>query len=207
MISVLAWGDFDENTYIVGDDRECIVFDPGAPSSELLPLIGGRTVIAILLTHTHLDHILGVDELRDAVHAKVYVPTGEATGLEDPRINLSAAYGMDIRLRPADQRVQAGDMFRAGTITFVARNAPGHSPGHLVYIADGFVIAGDTLFAGSIGRTDLPGASYDTLLTSLRRELLSLPDETVVYPGHGPKTSIGTERKFNPFLTGSSATD
>jgi len=199
-IKILAWGDFDENTYIVGDDKECIVFDPGAPSSELLPLIGGRKVVAILLTHTHLDHILGVDELREAVHAKVYVPIGEATGLEDPNINLSASYGMDIRLRPADARIQTNDTFHAGAITFVARDAPGHSPGHMVFTAGPFVIAGDTLFSGSIGRTDLPGGSYDTLLASLRRELLSLPDETVVYPGHGPKTTIGTEKKFNPFL-------
>lgn len=201
MIEILPWGDFDENTYVVGDAAECVVIDPGAPASEISPLIGGRNVAAILLTHTHFDHILGVDELRTITGARVHVPIGEKTGLEDPNVNLSAPFGMEVRRKPADAFIMAGDQFRAGSIILTAADAPGHSVGHVVFKGDGFVISGDTLFSGSIGRTDFPGASCDTLLASIRRELLTLADETVVYPGHGPKTTIGTERKYNPFLT------
>ncbi len=200
----LAWGEFDENTYVVGDESGCVVFDPGAPADLILPLVAGRKVAAILLTHTHLDHILGADELRDATGAPVVAPAGEATGLEDPRVNLSAAYGVDIRRRPAEKVARAGDRYRAGGIELQACNTPGHSPGHLAWKslapAEKFVISGDALFSGSIGRTDFPGASHDLLIASIRRELLTLPDETIVYPGHGPRTTVGTERKYNPFL-------
>jgi hydroxyacylglutathione hydrolase len=207
MIEAVAWGEFDENTYIAGDDRECIVFDPGAPFEILKGVIAGRKVVAILTTHTHLDHILGVDELREATGAAAYAPSGEANGFEDPNVNLSALFGLDVRRRPADGLAKPGDVFQAGSIAFTARSTPGHSPGHLSWVASGpalvpgFVVAGDALFAGSIGRTDLPGQSHERLIHSIRTELITLPDETIVYPGHGPKTTIGTERRFNPFLS------
>jgi glyoxylase-like metal-dependent hydrolase (beta-lactamase superfamily II) len=207
MIEVVAWGEFDENTYIAGDERECIVFDPGAPFEILKNSIAGRKIVAILTTHTHLDHILGVDELRDATGAAAYAPIGEAKGFEDPSVNLSSLFGLDIRRRPADGFARPGDAFTAGSVAFTARFTPGHSPGHLSWVASGpglspgFVVAGDALFAGSIGRTDLPGQSHDRLIQAVRAELMTLPDETIVYPGHGPKTTIGTERRFNPFLS------
>lgn len=200
----MAWGEFDENTYVVGDASGCVVIDPGAPAKEILPLIAGRPVAAILLTHTHLDHILGVDELRDATGAPVVAPAGEAKGLEDPRINLSMHYGAEVRRRAPDRLARAGDRIRAGGIELEARDTPGHSPGHLAWksvgVSPAFVISGDALFSGSIGRTDFPGCSAEVLIASIRRELLSLADDTAVYPGHGPKTTVGTERKYNPFL-------
>lgn len=203
MIDVLPWGEFDENTLVVGDAAECVVIDPGAPAARILPLVKGRRVVAFLLTHTHLDHILGVDELRDALPGvPLLVPAGEKDGLTDPRVNLSAYYGSEVRRRPAEGVVRGGESIRVGSFSLEVRDTPGHSPGHVIYVGPGFVIAGDTLFAGSIGRTDFPGSSHEILLESIRRELLTLPDATAVHPGHGPSTSIGTERRYNPFLEG-----
>ncbi len=200
MIECVAWGDFEENTYVAGDAGTCVVIDPGAPWSVIAPLVAGRRVAAILLTHTHLDHIFGADEARDATGAPLYAPEGEKDGLENPAVNLSAAFGAVMKRRPAELVARGGTVVEAGTLRLVARDVPGHSPGGLAWVAPGFVVTGDALFAGSIGRTDLPGSCYDTLISSLRRELLTLPDETVAYPGHGPATTIGTERRYNPFL-------
>lgn len=200
VIRVLPYGDFEENTYVVGDASCCVVIDPGAPAAKIAPLIAGREVTAVLLTHTHLDHILGADDIRDATGAPLYAPIGEARGLEDPRINLSALYGYDVRMRPAEKTISGGETIACGSFRLEVRDTPGHSIGHVVFVGEGFVIAGDTLFAGSIGRTDIPNGSHVRLMESVRRELLTLPDETVVWPGHGPKTTVGVERKSNPFL-------
>lgn len=211
-IESVAWGEFDENTWIVGDDAECVVFDPGAPYAVLAPTIASRRVALIALTHTHWDHIQGADELRDATGADLLVPEGEATGLEDPAVNLTELFGMPQVRRRAERTARAGTVIGAGGVAMTARDTSGHSVGHLSWVGTRpaeagsrlcgvpFVIAGDALFAGSIGRTDLPGGSTDRLLDSIRRELLSLPDETTVHPGHGPETTVGTERRFNPFL-------
>lgn len=209
-IECVAWGEFDENTWIVGDDVACLVFDPGAPYAILRPVIAGRRVDTVVLTHTHWDHIYGADELRDATGAPLVAPEGEAEGLEDPAVNLTAMFGMPQARRAPERTARAGDAVTVAGISMVARDTAGHSKGHLSWVgarptgATGpgapFVISGDALFAGSIGRTDLPGGSIDRLLGSIRRELLSLPDHATVHPGHGPETTIGTERRFNPFL-------
>lgn len=202
MIEFKTSGMFEENTFVVGNEAECWVIDPGAPADEVLKMTGARTIKGILLTHTHMDHIMGVDELRDRTRVKLYVPIGEKHGLGDPRMNLSSNFGADLTRRDAEETINEGDQFSAGNIVMTALFTPGHSPGHLVFAGDGFVIAGDTLFAGSIGRSDFPHSSHSDLMASIKNKLMTMADATVVYPGHGPKTTIGTERQFNPFLAG-----
>ncbi len=204
-IEGVPWGEFDENTWIVGDDQECLVFDPGAPARVLVPRIAGRRVLAIVLTHTHWDHIAGADDLRDATGAALIAPAGEADGLTDPRINLTSYFGEPQTQRAAERTARAGDTVVVGGVTLTARDTAGHSVGHLSWVGarpggGPFVIAGDALFAGSIGRTDFPGGSHEQLVAAIRRELLTLPDETTIHSGHGPETSVGTERRYNPFL-------
>jgi glyoxylase-like metal-dependent hydrolase (beta-lactamase superfamily II) len=160
-----------------------------------------RRVEAILLTHTHLDHIFGADEVRDATGAPLYAPAGEETGLVDPGVNLSIAFDRPLRLRPAERTAADGALIRVAGIELLAIATPGHSPGHLSWRGPGFVLTGDALFRGSIGRTDLPGGSHATLLRSIHERLLTLAAETVVHPGHGPTTTIGDERRENPFLS------
>lgn len=200
MIDCLPWGQFDENTYVVGDESECFIIDPGAPADEIAKLVKERRVLGVLLTHTHLDHIIGVDDVRDKWSVELWAPSGEEAGLTDPMVNLSGLFGLDIRRRAAERIFNSGERFRVGKYEMEVRSVPGHSPAHVVFVGPGFVIAGDTLFAGSIGRTDFPGSSRELLLKKINEELLTLPDDTAVWPGHGPSTTIGTERRHNPFL-------
>jgi len=199
-------GVFVENTYLVIDEEtgQCAVVDPG----EDAELIGRAlrearvTTIAIWLTHAHLDHVLGVDRVREETGAPVFLHPADRP-LYDAAPQQGAAFGIPApRLAPPDRPFAHGDELRVGGLTFAVRHVPGHSPGHVALVGHGAVFAGDVLFQGSIGRTDLPGGDFDTLMGSIRRELLVLPDSTIVYPGHGPETTIGAERRSNPFLTG-----
>lgn len=200
MIECVSGGELEVNAYVVGDERECLVIDPGLRAALLLPALRARRVTALLLTHTHYDHIAGVDELRDLTGAPLYAPEGEEAALLDPLGNLSGLFGGGVICRPAEHTVEDGDAFRIGGASLTAIATPGHSPGHLAYAGEGVVFTGDALFAGSVGRTDFPGSSAAALLDSLRNRLFTLPDETVVYPGHGPATTIGEERRTNPYL-------
>ncbi|RMH59267.1 MAG: MBL fold metallo-hydrolase [Candidatus Hydrogenedentota bacterium] len=199
-LETICWGPFEENTYLYGDERECILLDPGAPWSELAGPVAGRKVRAILVTHSHLDHIYGVDEARDATGAPVLAPRGEERGFEDPERNLSAFFGMPMTRRPADSVVEEGYRLKIGGTVLEVVAVPGHSPAHVIWLGRDFAFSGDTVFAGSIGRTDLPFSDSALLLRSIREKILALPDETALYPGHGPRTTVGTERRFNPFL-------
>jgi len=196
-----------ENTYVVvNEKKEALIIDPGAGAPMLIHWIKSHhwQPQAILLTHCHFDHIESVDELRDAFGIEAYVHHIEADYLSDPNLNLSANMPVQpVAARPAEHVWQAEDMKeqQVGSFHFRVAHIPGHSPGHVVYIFENqkFVIAGDTLFQGSIGRTDLYLGDYHHLINGIKTHLYSLPDDTTIYPGHGQSTTIKFEKRFNPY--------
>jgi glyoxylase-like metal-dependent hydrolase (beta-lactamase superfamily II) len=201
---------FEENTYLarVAGRNDCVVFDPGLEPDLILDALReeGLTVAAILNTHGHADHIGGNEAMKESFpDAPLVIGAGDAVMLTDANANLSAAFGLPIVSPPADRTVAEGDVVEAAGLRFEVLDIPGHSPGHVVYVLRGtpvVVFGGDVLFRSGIGRTDFPGGDTDLLLTGIRTKLYSLPDDTVVRPGHGPATTVGFERRTNPFVTG-----
>ena len=199
-------GQFAQNCYLVADveTEECIVVDPGEESGRILAEVAlrGWRITAIWLTHAHVDHILGVAAVKAAAGAPVHLHPADRSLYEGlPQ----QAQWMGLTAEPAplpDHALSPGSRLRVGRHEFEVRHTPGHSPGSVSFVGTAVALTGDALFAGSVGRTDLPGGDGAALLRSIRRELLPLPDETVVYSGHGPATTIGVERTTNPFLTG-----
>ncbi|MFC3832350.1 MULTISPECIES: MBL fold metallo-hydrolase [Deinococcus] len=199
----LPTGPLQENAVLVaGADGQGVLIDPGDDADRILALVQGAgvTVRAILLTHAHFDHIGAVEAVRGALEVPVFLHPADLAlyrngGTSAARWNLPF-------VQPADPEhdITQDQVFTAGDVTLRARELPGHAPGHVVLVGEGFVVAGDTLFQGSIGRTDLPGGNHPQLIAGIARELLSLPDSTVVYPGHGGHTTVGAERRTNPFL-------
>ena len=199
-----ALGPVGANCYVVRAAHaapDAVVIDPGADAAALrleLARLGTRCT-AIVVTHTHYDHIGGVADLAEGTGAPVYVPEDEAWVLERAD-ELYRALGVSVRPWQADERVTEGRRLELAGIELEAVAVPGHSPGHVAYYGDGCLFCGDLLFAGSVGRVDLPGGDWDTLLESVRRIAERFAPETVVYPGHGPPTTIGDELARNPFL-------
>jgi glyoxylase-like metal-dependent hydrolase (beta-lactamase superfamily II) len=182
------------------------VVDPGLGLGHLIDSIHrqGPTLARILLTHGHGDHIVGISELRQAFPtAPVCCPAAEVDLLTDAEKNLSALCGFDITVSPADELLEPGKTLTLDKLVWHLLDTSGHSPGGMSFYCRqaGVVLSGDALFAGSIGRTDIPGADEAALLSHIRANLLTLPDDTLVYPGHGPATTIGDERRQNPFLS------
>ncbi len=208
-IETVVTQQFDQMTYVIGrrDAPEVVVVDPGFDSDALASRIAetGVRVAAILLTHGHCDHIAGLDPLK-AAHPSAPIVIGrvDAPMLTDADANLSAPYGLPFTTVPADQLVDEGDCVEFAGLSFAVREIPGHSPGSVVYriveAEPAVVIGGDVLFAGSVGRTDFPGGSFEQLRAGIRSKLFTLPDTTVVLPGHGPPTTVGAERRGNPFV-------
>ena len=193
------------NTWLLWDEesREAFLIDPAAPSDELLARIRdlGLRVDLIVNTHGHGDHIGGNDWFRQALGAKVLIHAEDAHLLTDNRKNFSQYLGLPLAISPADILAEDGLMLRIGAPEVRVIPTPGHTPGCICLLVDGFLISGDTLFELSIGHTDFPGGDHAQIVDSIRRKLYPLPDGTVVFPGHGPRSSIGMEKRNNPFVT------
>jgi glyoxylase-like metal-dependent hydrolase (beta-lactamase superfamily II) len=200
---------FEENSYVLWlpERRDVVVVDPGLEPELILDFLDERelAMAAILNTHGHADHIGGNRALKAKFPAApIIVGTNEQHLLVDANANLSAPFGMPITSPAADRTVNEGDVVELAGMRFEVLEVPGHSPGHVVYLLRGepcMLLGGDVLFRGSIGRYDLPGCNGQLLLGGIRKKLYTLPPETVVYPGHGPVTTIGHEKRTNPFVS------
>ena len=207
-LSRLVVGPLQVNCYIVHDEKtkEAIVIDPGDDGREILDLIRekGLKVRYIVNTHAHFDHVGANKLLKDATGAELLIHEADS-GLLSTTANHARMFGMTAPSSPkADRYVKHGDVLTVGALTLTVLHTPGHSAGGISLAGDGVVFTGDALFAGSIGRTDLPGGDLMTLITSIKTNLMTLPDETVVLSGHGPQSTIGEERRENPFLNAES---
>ena len=208
-IAVIVSAPFQENTYVAHLEgrNDCIVIDPGLEPDEILAYLAEQGLIpaAILITHGHSDHIAGNGTLKERFPAcPIVVSRGDAAKLTDPKLNLSYDFGVSLISPPGDVLVAEGDRYEAAGIELTVREVPGHSTGHVVFICDqaepAIVFGGDVLFAGSIGRTDFPGCSFEVLERNIHDKLFTLPDATRVLPGHGPPTTVGQEKRDNPFV-------
>lgn len=200
---------FAENTFIafLPDRDDCVIVDPGMTPDRIIEYVRsqGRTPAAMLITHGHGDHIAGIGPVKlEWPDCPIVIGRHEANKLVDPVANLSAALGIPVTTPPADVLVDHGQTYSAAGFTFEVREIPGHSSGHVVFIwrehDPPIVFGGDVLFAGSIGRTDFPGGSFEQLAAGIQQHLFTLPDESLVLSGHGPRTTIGIEKEHNPFV-------
>lgn len=209
IIRHLVTGPLQVNTYIVGDEAtgDAVVIDPGGQAPQILRIIEqeGLTLRRIINTHAHFDHVSGVDALKKAAGVPFYLHRADLPILESYGRQL-AYFGLPGGDPPVvDQYVEEGQEIEIGKTIMRVLFTPGHSPGHVTYVYDNssterVAFAGDVLFQGSIGRFDLPGGDYELLMRSIREVLLPLGDDTVILPGHGPSTTIGHEKQWNPFL-------
>ncbi len=209
IVTSLTFNAFEENTYVIYDDtRQGIIVDPGCHSTEeenqLRDFINSKDldIEKIVNTHCHVDHVFGNQYATKTFKAGLYIHSGELPVLQTyPQV--ARMYGLAVKPSPDPQGfLEEGNQLTFGETVLEILLTPGHSPASISFYneEEGYIIGGDVLFRGSIGRTDLPGGDMDTLLDSIRKHFLSLPDDTVVYCGHGPSTTIGVERRSNPFL-------
>jgi hydroxyacylglutathione hydrolase len=207
ILEKLEAGPFLSNCYIVGSEKtgSGMIIDPGAEAGRILKTVDrlGLNIGLIVATHTHTDHIAAVAQVKEATGADYAVHEAEAVKKTNPSLNrmLGPLLGASVKSLPRPERLLGdGDTINVGDLCFTVLHTPGHSPGGICLQGHGVVFCGDTLFNLSIGRTDFPGCSHAQLMDSLRNKLMSLPDDTKVFPGHGPETTIGLEREWNPFL-------
>lgn len=201
---------FDENTYLfhLPGRQDCVVFDPGLQPAAIIELLDDRDLVpaAILCTHGHTDHIAGNEALKERwPEAPLVIGRGDAPKLTDPMGNLSAMFGFEVTSPEADRTVVGGEVYEAAGMKWLVLDTPGHSSGHVSFVCEApdgktHAVAGDVLFRGSVGRTDFPDGDFETLRESIHSQLFTLPDEAVVYPGHGPTTTVGEEKRSNPFV-------
>lgn len=206
IVEKLAVGPYASNCYIVGSqsNKEGMIIDPGDEAKGILKKVKELKldIKLIVLTHGHIDHTGALKEVREATGATVAVHTDDAQSLGRGVSLISVLMpGLSYPTPPPpDRLLKDGDSIDIGDLHFLVLHTPGHTPGGICLLGEGVVFSGDTLFNYGIGRTDLPGGSYNQIMNSLQTKLMTLPDDTIVYPGHGPRTTIGAEREGNPFL-------
>jgi len=208
IIKMFTFGMYFTNCYVVGceETREALVIDPGfdsdAEAERVLKVINqyGLRVKYIINTHGHPDHTAGNGIMKKATGAPILIHENDALMLTNVAKALSKVFGLNITTPPADNTLRDGDVIQVGRLKFKVLHTPGHSKGGISLLSDDVVFTGDTLFAGSIGRTDFPGASFEEIIHSIKTKLTTLPDHVKVYSGHGPATTIGEEKRHNPFL-------
>jgi glyoxylase-like metal-dependent hydrolase (beta-lactamase superfamily II) len=208
-IETIVSAPFEQNAYVLWKEGrdDALVIDPGFDTNSLLAVLSRHQLrlAAIVNTHGHADHIAGNSAMKAAYpEAPLIIGRGDAPLLLDADANLSAAFGLPIVSPAADRLLDEGERLELAGFSFLVREIPGHSPGSIVLIADSetppLVLAGDVLFAGSVGRTDFPGGSAQALFSGIRSKLFVLPDDALIVSGHGPMTTVGRERRSNPFV-------
>lgn len=197
-------GPLDTNVWVIQDDQDgpVVIIDPADDAKAVLEAVGGSPVAAIVLTHSHFDHLGAVEALVEATGAPVLVHEGDAEYITSPEGTGGELFGFPAHFAPeAPSRILTdGDIVEAGRLRLEVLHTPGHTPGGISLLGDGHVFSGDTLFAGSVGRTDFPRGDARGMQRTIASRFAVLPDETVVHPGHGPDTTIGRERAINPFF-------
>jgi hydroxyacylglutathione hydrolase len=207
-IAAIVSHPFEQNCYVVRlpDRKDCVIIDPGLEPEKIIRHIekAGLTPAAILITHGHSDHIGGNAAVKKRwPNCALVIGVDDVPKLGDPWLNLSAGVGVPLVSPPADVTVADGDTYEAAGFEWQVRSIPGHTTGHVVYLWEGeepaIVFVGDVIFAGSIGRTDFPDGDHRQLILGIRSKLFTLPDQTILAPGHGETTTVGVEKKTNPF--------
>lgn len=205
ILKKLVVGPLASNCYIVGSEqtKEGLIIDPADEANEILRSVKelGIKIKFIVLTHGHPDHVGALKEIKEATDAEIAIHAEDVEFLQEQ--SLGFLFGLSYPTPPPpDRLLKGGDSIDISDLHFSVIHTPGHTPGGICLLGHGVVFSGDTLFNYGIGRYDLPGGNYKQLINSLNTKLMALPDETIVYPGHGPETTIGTERQGNPFLGG-----
>lgn len=205
ILKTLAVGMYETNCYVVGSEstKQGMIVDPGAEPGNILNMVEklGLSIAWIVITHTHFDHIGALKAVKDATGAKLAMHEAETEGAKQAIDQaLGVMTGSVGKPAKPDRLLEDGDIIDIGDLQFTVLHTPGHSRGGISLVGQGVVFSGDTLFNSGVGRTDFPGCSHTQLMASIRNKLMALPDETVVFPGHGPETTIGAERRINPFL-------
>jgi len=204
IVRTLSVEAMEANCYILEceETQAAIVIDPGSDAAEIFSVIGKQNLQLKLIvnTHAHIDHIAANSDLKEKTSASLCIHSADAVMLVNPQKNLSFFIGIPVSSPSPDRLLEDGDILEAGTLRLKVMHTPGHSPGSICLLGDGCIFTGDLLFAGGIGRYDFPGSSYKALMDSLQKVMM-LNDNLVVYPGHGPATTIGDERRTNPFLS------
>ncbi len=207
-IDHLTLGAYETNSYVMRQNdasRECLIIDTGLNAGTLIDFLTQRQLnpVALVFTHGHVDHIGGANAMRSSFgDMKVYIHQLDAKMLTEPQSNLSGMTGMPFRTEPQEVSLTEGDVIEQAAIELLVLHTPGHTPGGISLYSenDGVAFVGDALFADSVGRTDFPGGNMPQLVSSIKEKLFTLPDETKIFPGHGPATTIGHEKAYNPFL-------
>jgi len=205
ILKTLVVGPIQSNCYIIGCERtrEAAVIDPGGDADRILITLAKDRLrcVYIINTHGHFDHSADNKRLKEVTGAQLLIHHADAPMILHQSMN-GGMWGIHVdNSPPPDRYLTEGDIITFGDISLKVLNTPGHSPGSISLVTDKIVFVGDTLFAGSIGRTDFPGGDYEGLLHNVRKKIFTLGDDVVVYPGHGPKTTVGRERETNPFFT------